>query len=254
MLAIFDLDDTLLDTSDLYWRVREEFLSLLKVPGITRNKLRGIFEEEDSISIQETGFHPDRYGITMLRIYDRMVSEGKISHADDVRRQVKEIAKKISVQVPLQIDGSIETLTELKQSGIPLALLTRGIEKVQLNKIRHYHLQDFFGKNIFVVDRKNPEIFLNALKTLNQKPKETWIIGDSLKSDINPGIEIGAHCIQYLYTHKHYNWIQEHNEEPISSGYLTVKSLKEIPPIIYNSMRRPPVQNKRRKAAQKSKI
>ncbi len=65
---------------------------------------------------------------------------------------------------------------------------------------------------------------------LEYSPEKTWIIGDSIKSDINPGVETGANCFLYVYHHHKYSWLQEYGCTPIGPFYK-VKSLAEIEPV-----------------------
>lgn len=80
---------------------------------------------------------------------------------------------------------------------------------------------------IKVVSQKNANVFSNFLQDIGYHPKNTWIIGDSIKSDINPGIEVGAKCIFYVYKHPHYYWIQDYEYYTLGSFYKVYK-LHEI--------------------------
>jgi FMN phosphatase YigB (HAD superfamily) len=47
-LIIFDLDDTLIDTSDVYWRAKSEFVRLLASHGWMREKSRASSSKSNS--------------------------------------------------------------------------------------------------------------------------------------------------------------------------------------------------------------
>jgi len=65
----------------------------------------------------------------------------------------------------------------------------------------------------------------------NFTPNSTWAVGDSIKSDIDPGLEAGTNCILYLYTHGVYQWVQEYGVQPIGPFYLA-NSLPQIRAIL----------------------
>ena len=60
-LLIFDFDDTLVDTSDVYYRARKCFIQVLVKNGIDADIAVKTFEEVDSSNITKFGFSPNRY-------------------------------------------------------------------------------------------------------------------------------------------------------------------------------------------------
>ncbi len=234
-LVIFDLDDTLLNTSDLFWKVREEFLSMLKARNLSLVEMRQMFEEQDTINIKRFGFSSDRYGKTMISVLDLLIKANEISDSQELRSRAKKIGQKISYEVPELIENSKIVLDSLiKSNNYRLVLITRGSEDVQLNKLKVTGLQNYFKEFTKVVEVKNAYVFLEVITKMNSVPNETWIIGDSIKSDINPGLSIGANCIHFKYKHEHYNWIQEHDENPISDDFYEITDLREILAILNN--------------------
>ena len=61
----------------------------------------------------------------------------------------------------------------------------------------------------------------------------TWVIGDSIKSEINPALNVGMKAILFKYRHSEYIWEQEYGSISIDSFYM-VESLPEIIDIIKN--------------------
>ncbi|MES2112507.1 MAG: HAD hydrolase-like protein [Bacteroidota bacterium] len=231
MFIIFDLDDTLIDTSDLFWRVREEFLFALNGSNIPTARIRRLFEAQDSKNMALYGFNPKRYGETMRDVYDKFVTNEVIMPSDFIEGKIEELEKKIVTDIPPLIDGAIETLTKLQKLNYDLYLITRGPKEVQENKIKHHKLSRFF-KEYLIVEKKDSQLYRRFINERNASVSDSWIIGDSIRSDINPGLTIGAHCIYYFYEHDHYYWEQEHGDLPISRNFYQIADIRNVLEII----------------------
>lgn len=229
--VIFDLDDTLLDTSDLYWKVREEFISLMERDGFGDKDLAACFESIDSVNISKYGHSPERYKCTMLEMYRGVA--GFLT--DKKTKEIIRIAKQISVEVPQLIDGALELL-EWSKRHFRLALVTRGEPNVQMAKIDKHGLVKYFEENIEIVPRKDENLFAELIASAGYLPSQTIIIGDSLKSEVNPALRIGATAIHYMYSHHSYVWLQEHTEEPLNRNYFQISRLSQAKPILSKFM------------------
>lgn len=98
--------------------------------------------------------------------------------------------------------------------------------------ITSHQLRGHFDR-VEVVEGKTAALFRRLIAEMHVPPSECWIIGDSVRSDINPGIEAGANCILYLYTHHSYYWRQEYGDAPRGSFYLA-RTLLEALEILRN--------------------
>jgi putative hydrolase of the HAD superfamily len=230
-LLIFDLDDTLLDTSDLYWRARSAFVEKVSKEGFDRQIVVDEFEKTDTKNMQKWGFSPHRYGKSMTETYQLLCSRFESKSKQETLNFIDEFCSRIVVDtVPEIVEGAIELL-EWAYRKFHLVVLTRGEEKLQHRKLKESKLIDYF-KEVYVVPYKNIQVFEFVLTETGFKPEETWVIGDSIKSDINPGLLVGAKCILYSYKHHSYSWLQEHDSEPVGNFYkvnllIEIKSVLE---------------------------
>lgn len=229
-LLIFDLDDTLLDTSDLYWRARSIFVKKLSKEGFEKAVIVDEFEKIDTKNIQKIGFSPYRYGKSMSETYVFLCSQFNRNIQKETLTFLSDVAGQVVVNtVPNVIKGAIELL-EWTHRKFYLVVLTRGEEKVQYKKLQESKLIKYF-REIYIVPYKNVQVFQSTLTKIGFEPDQTWVIGDSIKSDINPGILVGAKCILYNYKHHSYSWIQEHDSKPIGNFYK-VNDLLDIVSIL----------------------
>jgi putative hydrolase of the HAD superfamily len=155
----------------------------------------------------------------------------KINHqiSEETLKAIKDFGRLILKNTPNTIKGAKEIL-DWSSQNYSLALLTRGENSFQKKKLHKNELYKYFDF-IRVVPHKNAEILKKFIQDIGFDCQDVWVIGDSLKSDINPGIEIGAKCILYGYHHPHYHWIQDHESVALGSFYK-VDNLSDIRQIL----------------------
>lgn len=220
-VIIFDLDDTLVDTSDVYWRARNCFVNELKKEGFEPGNIVEVFEEIDSVYMKTLGHAPERYTESMLATYKHLLEQKNAEIKEEALSRIRACGNIILEQLPQLISGSIELL-EWTSQHFKLAILTRGDEQLQRRKLNHAGISKYFDL-IKVVQMKDEESFFNIISEAGFRPEDAWIIGDSIKSDINPGIKIGASSILYLYSHHSYYWRQEYGLAAAGPFYLIYK-------------------------------
>lgn len=97
--------------------------------------------------------------------------------------------------------GTFEVLTYLKDKGYRLFLITNGFKEVQVKKIKHSKLENYFEKMITSDEagyqKPDKRIFEHALKSTNSKKTESLMIGDDLDTDIAGAHAFGMDCIYF---------------------------------------------------------
>jgi putative hydrolase of the HAD superfamily len=231
-MVIFDLDDTLLDTSHIYYQCRNEFVELLS-GDVNRNKLVDRFEEMDSQNIDQFSYASWRYAYTMSEVYNSLVADGLIPFRPAEAKQVISIGSQIRDIVPDLRQGAVKTLRELSE-GHTLTLLTRGHEKVQRMKIQHHNLNEYF-LDVHIVTEKKPDNFKSLAGKHGFSTRRTWSVGDSPKWDIDLALEVGMNAILVDYSHEEYEWKHEKRHHPLNGKAYKVESLLEVPDLIYSA-------------------
>lgn len=224
-LIIFDLDDTLIDTSDVYWRARTRFVQELEALDLDPDEITELFEDIDSENIKTFGFAPERYGKSMLATYEQLLKRHDRHAGPEILRVIESCGKAIVESLPRLIDDA-DTLLKWALNHFQLVLLTRGELVLQMRKLESAALSKYFSE-IRVVADKNADTFRELIKNAGYSPEKTWVIGDSIRTDINPGILAGATCILYVYKHHSYHWRQEHGHAAVGP-YYEAGSLKEV--------------------------
>jgi putative hydrolase of the HAD superfamily len=223
-LLILDLDDTLIDTSHVYWISRARFINALIAKGIDGNILLEMFELQDEKNMQSMGFAPERYEKTMLDVYEHLIFEEKIARDELLAEELRQSGRVLINQLPELITGATELL-RWARDRFKLILFTRGTATLQRRKIVNLGIERYFD-DIQIVSKKEPADFQRLVNMHGYSPETTWVIGDSIRSDINPALQLGANAILYAYSHHSYYWRQEYGVVPLGSFYK-VETLEE---------------------------
>jgi putative hydrolase of the HAD superfamily len=217
--VIFDLDDTLVDTSHVYWLSRSAFLDTMVAAGFERSEVLGRFEEIDSRHILQQGYVPERYERSMLATYVELCSVENARPAPEVIAQIAVAGGIVRDVVPEIIPGAVELVEGARALGYISVLLTRGIDVVQQRKLDTHALRHHF-EFVEIVSKKDGDTIAGVIAKIGIQAEDCWVVGDSIKSDVNPAIQAGANAILYLYTHHSYYWRQEYGVRPLGTFYL----------------------------------
>lgn len=223
--VILDLDDTLVDTSDVYYGARERFLKQMASLGFLRDQVFETFERIETKNIRLFGIFPSRYRRSMIETYHRLCAKKGILPSQHIEKLLKQTGSIVIQCSPKPLPGAI-TLLKWLYSHYFVILISRGVDHYQRKKIEASGLRRYLDR-VFIVEEKSSPTLKRIAKALRKDIGSAWIIGDSIKSDINPGVKAGARCILYEYRHKKYYWRQEYGKEP-EGEYFLAKKLADI--------------------------
>ncbi len=195
---IFDLDDTILDTTlsaDRLWSQAAE--AFAEKAGVEV----AAFDQKMQESREWFWSDPERNKAGRMDLY--RARAGCVEHAlqelgASNPRLATEIAdwftqRRITTMQPF--DGAIHTLQTLKDAGVRLALISNGKGETQREKVIRFELEPYFDCIIlegeFGIGKPDRRVFDHALKTLNAKPEETWMVGDNLHWEVATPQKLG---------------------------------------------------------------
>jgi len=218
---IFDLDDTLIQTSKIYNQARTEFSAVMSELGFLENDILEKLDEIDIGHISQQGFTKERYPYSLIKTYHHYIKKTGKEVDLKMEKKIANIGWKVFRQTPELVKGAEEVLSYLRNNYI-LILATLGDPEIQNKKIFHSGLKPYFSA-IYILNHKNDQEYLQILKEHELKKEETWLIGNSVRSDLNPGLRLGLNCILIPAN----TWKFE-EEEPISDQYIQLDYLTEI--------------------------
>ena len=204
----FDADDTLWVNETFFRSAEEEFCDLLEdyMPKEEANKL--LFDVEmRNLPLYGYGIKPFTLSLIEAAIE---VSSGKVT----IELIEKLIAKgKEMLNHPIElIDGIEHTLAELSKK-YRLVVATKGDLLDQERKLIKSGLEPYFHHIEIVSDKKEKQ-YAKLVKHLDVTADEFLMVGNSLKSDIVPVLNIGAHAFHIPF---HTTWAHEMYEEKIDN-------------------------------------
>jgi len=217
----FDADDTLWVNETYYREAEMEFAKLLSSYE-TANKI-----DQELFKKEMENLHLYGYGIKSF-IMSMMESALEISNYSITNKTMLDIINigKSMINRPVELLDGIEEVLKSLSSKYRLILATKGDLLDQERKLEHSGLADYFHHIEIMSDKKE----LNYSKLLNHldiKPSEFLMVGNSLKSDILPLVNIKAKAIHIPF---HTTWAHEevHDDESNGKDYKTLGSIKEI--------------------------
>ena len=187
-------------------------------------------EEEISAQLFETEMaNMEDYGYGAMAFTLSLVENAiKVSHgqvpADDIARIV-ELGRTLLRLKATPIDGVEDTLRKLKADGrYKLAVFTKGELLTQEHKLERSGLLSYFD-NVLIVSDKTEHQYAVLCKTLNVSPAELMMVGNSLKSDVLPALNMGAWAVHIPY---HVMWQHEVIEDFDHSRMFRIEKFSDI--------------------------
>ena len=218
---IFDLDDTLIKTNKIYNHARDKFYRVMVQHGFPGEESLDRLDQIDIEHINRQGFAKERYPLSLVKTYHYFCQKNNKKIDRQAEQEISDIGWNVFEQTPELVEGVNLVLNTL-QERYTLLLATLGDPEIQHEKIRHSGLKNYF-LDIHVLSHKTPEEYQQILNKHNLKKEKTWLIGNSVRSDLNPGLRLGLNCILIPAV----TWKFE-EEKPISDQYLQLNSLIEV--------------------------
>lgn len=201
---IIDADDTLWENNIYFERAFDEFYDFLAHSSMSPAEVRAVLDEIETVNTKIHGYGAENFVRNLGECYRRLC-EREI-HTDDLPRII-DFAKRI-VHHPMElIDGVEDTLVYLS-SRHDLTLFTKGNPEEQKLKLDRSGLAIYFGHTA-IVKEKNADSYAALIDERGLVHGDTWMIGNSPKSDINPALEVGINAVFVPHPH---TWRLEHEE------------------------------------------
>ncbi|MEA2077011.1 MAG: HAD family hydrolase [Candidatus Marinimicrobia bacterium] len=218
----FDADDTLWDNEPFYRALEHIFNEVL---------LDHMSPEESSAELYKTeianlplfGYGAKAYTLSILETAIRLKNdELPISSV----RKILEAGKQLS-DSPLVLLDNVEEVLKVLVPKYKLILATKGDLLDQERKLRKSKLEKYFH-HIEIMSDKQISDYRKLLKHLDIEAHEFLMIGNSMRSDIVPVLELGAYAIHIPY---HTTWAHEKMDgiDLPADRFMEIETLLKIP-------------------------
>ncbi|PNS08437.1 HAD family hydrolase [Solilutibacter silvestris] len=196
----FDADDTLWKSEDYYRAAEAEFRRI--VAGyIDLGDLGGRLYEVEKRNLAVFGYGAKGMVLSMVEAAIE-VTDARIVAADIHR--IVSLGRGLLLH-PVELLPGISAAVDAMAARFPVVLITKGDLFHQEAKVRASGLADRFQR-IEIVSEKDPETYARLFHEFGVRPEEFVMVGNSLRSDIAPVLELGGAGIHIPY---HVTWAHE---------------------------------------------
>jgi putative hydrolase of the HAD superfamily len=226
----FDADDTLWHNEPIYRGAQSQALDIL-AHYHDRDWIERRMYETEIRNLEHYGYGIKGFTLSMIETAIEL-TEGRIGGAE-IGRIIELTREMFKAPVEL-LDGVEETLATLADSH-ELMLITKGDLFEQQAKIARSGLARHFGK-IEIVPVKIRDTYQSIVARHEISPHRFLMVGNSIRSDVLPVIEMGGRAV-----HIPYETTWEHEivpeEELAGREFIKLAHISELPALIYATIR-----------------
>lgn len=223
----FDADDTLWHNESIFEEAHRRYCGLLSRWHDAATVEKTLFATEMR-NLELFGYGVKSHAISSIETAIAL-TEGAIS-ADEIRAIV-DLAKGMLRHPVELLPGAAEVVPLLAKTH-RLLLITKGDLRDQERKLRKSGLEEHF-KHVEILSDKNASIYGRVLSRHGIDPAEFLMIGNSLKSDILPVLDLGARAVYVPYR---ITWQHERAEPPeeahLAERFFQIEKLSELPGLV----------------------
>ena len=214
----FDADDTLWVNETYFRDAESEFAKLLN-RFETENKI-----DQELFKMEMKNLPVYGYGVKgfVLSMVEMALELSNNTVSNKTIEKILEIGKDM-INKPVELLDGVEEVLEDLSKKYKLIVATKGDLLDQERKLEKSGLLDYFH-HIEVLSDKKEDNYSKLLEAF-------LMVGNSLKSDILPLINIKAHAVHVPF---HTTWAHEQVTEKDTNGkdYKTLKSLLDLPKLL----------------------
>lgn len=220
----FDADDTLF-INEPYFEETEKKFCLLMSDYLSSQSLSQELLKTQVDNLPLYGYGIKGYILSMIETAIK-VSDGTIS-VKGIQR-ITELGKEL-IQKPIELLDGVEKTLEALQGKYKLVVATKGDLKDQQRKLHDSGLGNYFH-HIEVMSDKQEINYEKLLSRLEIQPEEFFMVGNSLKSDVLPVLNIGGYAVHVPF---HTTWAHEKiDHEIVHPKFKAVDKITDILPLL----------------------
>jgi putative hydrolase of the HAD superfamily len=218
----FDADDTLWHSENHFAVTEARFQELLE-PWLSPDETAERLLERERSNLRIFGYGIK--GFTLSMVETAIEASGREVSATAIEQIIEWGKEMLDHPVDL-LPGVVDTLDQLAGS-YRLALITKGDLFHQESKVAESGLAERF-EVVEILSEKAPANYQRVLDRMVVTPDEFLMVGNSVRSDVLPVLELGANAVHVPY---HVTWGHEHVDcERV--GWTELASISELPGLL----------------------
>ena len=220
---LFDADDTLWENNIYFERAIASFISYLDHRVHSPEEVREHLNICERATIAANGYGLKSFHQSLINCFEQL-SDSPVT--PDKHDRIVSFVDSIADQQIELLPQVAETLQDLSARHRVL-LVTKGAVDEQTGKLERSGLASFFS-GVEVLAEKNPEAYRELTERHRCEPDNTWMIGNSPRSDINPALAAGLHAV---FLPHDFTWVLEHesiDQPPPGQNLLELSTFAEL--------------------------
>lgn len=219
-IIAFDADDTLWHNEPYFDEAQERFCELFQ-DFASKQEILGLILNHQVKNLPLYGFGIKAFTLSMidsaLELTNQSISGQNIAKVIQIGRDL--------LQKPVELLPEVEPVLQQLQGKYKLIVATKGDLKDQHRKLHDSRIGHYFH-HIEVMSDKQEIDYQKMLSRLDCKAEDLLMIGNSLKSDVLPVLNIGGHAVHIPY---HTTWEYEKIDFEINHpNFKAFSSLQEV--------------------------
>jgi putative hydrolase of the HAD superfamily len=201
---IFDADDTLWENNILFDRAIADFIGWIDHPTLDAGAITSTLHDIERANSAAHGYGTRVFLRSLHDCFEHLLER---SPTPDDSARIEALAAPLLAHA-IEPIADVEATLDALRARHDLLLLTKGDEVEQQGKIDVSGLGSFF-RRILIVREKTPDVYAALVESEGLDPNDTWMIGNSIKSDIKPALAVGLGAVFIPNVN---TWALEHDE------------------------------------------
>jgi len=218
----FDADDTLWHSEDGFRAAEQRFHALLQpfaAPGVD---VADALVAMERANLSVYGYGVKAFGLSMVEAA-LTISQGKVS--PEVIAEIIDIVRDLLLAPVRLLPEVAETLHAVGDAA-RLMIVTKGDLVHQTRKVTTSGLDHHFD-HVEVVLEKDVDTYRRVMREAGVEPEGFCMVGNSVRSDILPVLELGGHAVHVPYP---FLWEVERVEVlPSGPRFVELEKLSDLP-------------------------
>ena len=217
----FDADDTLWHNERIFLSAKEKYKGLLSNYH-DKDWIEERLDAAEMRNIKHFGYGIKGFTLSMVETAVEL-TEGRVKGSE-----IQEIINfaRAMLSSPIEVLEGVEETIKILSNDYHLMVITKGDLFDQETKLARSGLGDYFD-DVEIVSNKRSGTYKKIITHYKINPKEFLMVGNSLKSDILPVIEIGATAIHIRYETE---WFHEmvSEQELVGKDFVKINKINEL--------------------------
>ena len=224
-LVGLDGDDTLWHSEEYFARTGDALADLLGHYA-EDERLRALMLERERANLALFGYGVKGFTLSMIETAIE-ISEGRVSTAEI--QAIIDAGKDLLGHPVDLLDGVAETVATLAATH-RVVIITKGDLFHQETKVATSGLADVVH-GVEIVTEKDPATYRRVLERQATSPERFVMVGNSMRSDVLPVLELGGHAVHIPY---HVTWELEVAERPDArhDRFHELERLADLPDLV----------------------